>query len=100
MTSCLSLIDNNQRVSISLQALIFSSGTNRSRENRAMTGWKASFKFGGFSREHSSFHFLSHPTHPGIVHGISSALSWGGDQGLFLPGAASGFIILMPNGQN
>lgn len=100
MTSCLSLMDNNQRVSMSLQVLIFSSGTNKSQENSNMTGRKASSKFGGFSREHISFHFLSHPTHPGIVHGISPALSPGGDQVLFLPGAANGFIILTPHGQS
>lgn len=98
MTSCLGLIDNNQRVSMRLQALILSSGTTRSRENSNMTGRKASSKFGGFCREHISFHFLSHPTHPDIVRGISSALSWAGDQVMFLPGAANGFIILMPNG--
>lgn len=83
-----------------LQALILSSGTTRSRENSNMTGQKVSSKFGSFSREHISFHFLSHPTHPGIVHGISSALFWAGDQVVFLPDAANGFIILMPNGQS
>lgn len=83
-----------------LQALILSSGATRSWENSNMTERKASSKFGGFSREHISFHFLSHLTHPGIVYGISSALSWGGDQVLFPPGAANGFIILTPNGQS
>lgn len=84
MTSSLGLLDNNQRVSMSLQALIFSSGTNRSRENSNMTGRKASSKFGGFTREHISFHFLNYPAHPVIVHDISLALSWGSDQVLFL----------------
>lgn len=83
-----------------LQSLIFSSGTTRSQENSNMTGRKASSKFGGFSREHISFHFLSHPTHPGIVYGISSALFWGGYQVLFLPDAVNGFNILTPNGQS
>lgn len=100
MTLSLGLVDNNQRVSMSLQALIFSSGTKRSQENSNMTGRKASSKFGGFTRKHISFHFLSHPTHPGIVHDISPALSWGCDRVLFPPRAANGLIILTPNGQS